>query len=100
VACGVPRWRELAKTRGIIGTPLLEIHTRFMKPATYGETLEVHTNVEEWAIKTFRHRHVVKRGDVLICEGTEVRAFCERDPANPERIRSIPIPEDIKALCL
>ena len=100
MACGVPPWRELVKTRGIIGTPLLEIHTRFMKPATYGETIEVHTTVEEWAIKTFRHRHVVRRGDDILCEGTEVRAFCQRDPANPDRIRAIPIPEDIKALCL
>jgi len=100
LACGLPPWRQLARTRGIIGTPLLEVHTRFLKPATYGETLEVHTTVEEWAIKTFRHRHVVRRGADLICEGTEVRAFCMRDPADPERIRSIPIPEDLKALCL
>jgi len=100
MACGVPPWRELVKTRGIIGTPLLEIHTRFLKPATYGETIEIHTTVEEWAIKTFRHRHVVRRGDDLLCEGTEVRAFCQRDPANPDRIKAIPIPEDLKALCL
>ena len=100
MACGVPPWRELVKTRGIIGTPLLEIHTRFLKPATYGETIEIHTTVEEWAIKTFRHRHVVRRGDDVLCEGTEVRAFCQRDPANPDRIKAIPIPEDIKALCL
>ena len=100
MACGVPPWRELAKTRGIIGTPLLEIHTRFLKPATYGETIEVHTTVEAWAAKTFTHRHVVRRGDDLLCEGTEVRAFCQRDAANPDRIRAITIPEDIKALCL
>ena len=100
MACGVPPWRELVKTRGIIGTPLLEIHTKFLKPATYGETIEVHTSVEEWSAKTFRHRHLVKRGDVLICDGTEVRAFCQRDPGNPDRIQAIPIPEDIKALCL
>jgi 4-hydroxybenzoyl-CoA thioesterase len=99
VACGVPTWRELVKTTGIIGTPLLEIHTRFMRPATYGETITIHTTVEEWAIKTFRHRHVVKRGDTVLCEGTEVRAFCIRDPADPERIKSIPIPDDIKSLC-
>ena len=99
VACGVPTWRELVKTTGIIGTPLLEIHTRFLRPATYGETITIHTTVEEWAIKTFRHRHVVKRGDTLLCEGTEVRAFCIRDPADPERIKSIPIPDDIKSLC-
>lgn len=100
MACGVPPWRELARTRGIVGTPLLEIHTRFLKPATYGETIEVHTTVEEWAIKTFRHRHVVRRGDEVLCEGTEVRAFVVRDTANPDRIKAIPIPEDIKALCL
>lgn len=100
MACGVPPWRELVKTRGIIGTPLLEIQTKFLKTATYGETIEVHTSVEHWAAKTFRHRHVVRRGDDILCEGTEVRAFCQRDPANPDRIRAIPIPEDIKALCL
>jgi 4-hydroxybenzoyl-CoA thioesterase len=55
--------------------------------------------VEDWAAKTFRHRHVVKRGDTVLCEGTEVRAFCIRDPENPERIKAIPVPEDIKALC-
>jgi 4-hydroxybenzoyl-CoA thioesterase len=32
VKCGVPTWRELVKTTGIIGTPLLEIHTIFKKP--------------------------------------------------------------------
>ena len=99
MACGVPPWRELLKTRGIVGTPLLEIHTRFLKPATYGETIEVHTTVESWAAKTFRHRHRVLRGEDLLCEGTEVRAFVERHPDAPDRIRAIPIPEDIKALC-
>ena len=47
-----------------------------------------------------RHRHVIERGDDVLCEGTEVRTFAIRDPENPERIRSIPIPEDIKAPCL
>ena len=99
MAQGIPPWRELVKTRGIIGTPLLEIHTRFMRPATYGETIHVHTTVEEWAAKTFRHRHVVKRGETVLCEGTEVRAFCIRDPDNADRIKAIPVPEDIKSAC-
>lgn len=100
MACGVEPWRVLEKTRGIVGTPLLEIHTRFVKSATYGETIEVHTTVEEWNAKTFRHRHVVRRGDDLICEGTELRVFVQRDKDDRDRLRSIPIPEDIKALCL
>jgi 4-hydroxybenzoyl-CoA thioesterase len=97
VQCGVPPWRELVKTRGIVGTPLLEIHTRFLKAATYGEQLAVLTCVEEWRAKAFIQRHRVTRGDDLICEGTEVRAFVVREEGG--RLRAIPVPEDIRALC-
>ncbi len=96
---GVPPWRELVKTTGIIGTPLLEINTKFMRPATYGETLQIHTSIEEWRDKVFVHRHLIQRGDELLCEGGEVRAFCMRLPDDPDRIKAIPIPADIKALC-
>ncbi len=98
--CGIPPWRELALTRGIIGTPLLEIHTRFIKPATYGERLQVHTSVQEWREKVFVHKHVVQRGSTVLCEGTETRAFCTRHPDDPQRIKAIAVPEDIKARCL
>lgn len=97
-ARGVPPWRELEKQRSIVGTPLLEIHTRFLRPATYGDELQVVTTIESWAHKTFTHRHRVLRGDELLCEGTEVRAFVVRDAHNG-RIRAIQVPEDIKALC-
>ncbi|MFM8610363.1 MAG: acyl-CoA thioesterase [Burkholderiaceae bacterium] len=99
MACGVPPWRELKKSRGIIGTPLLEIHTKFMRTATYGERLQVHTCVEEWRDKVFIQHHRVMRGDTLLCEGRETRAFCMHPPGEPDRIKAIPVPEDIKALC-
>jgi len=95
--CGVPPWRELQKTTGIIGTPLLEIHTKFLRPATYGETIEVHTTVEEWRAKVLIQHHRIVRGDDLICEGRETRAFVVRQPDG--RLKAIPVPEDIKALC-
>ena len=99
VQCGVPPWRELVKTTGIIGTPLLELHTKFMRSATYGETLQIHTSVIEWRDKVFMHRHVVMRGGDVLCEGTEVRAFVIHSTEKPDRIKSIPVPEDIKLLC-
>jgi len=99
MSCGLPPWRELARTRGIIGTPLLEIHTRFFQTATYGQTLQIHTRVKEWRNKVFIHEHTVKRGDDLICEGLETRAFCVQHPDDPNRIKAIPDPEDIIALC-
>jgi len=97
--CGVPPWRELVKTRGIVGTPLLEINTKFMKAVTYGETITVTTHVEEWREKVFVQVHSVMRGDELVCVGREVRAFVKRDENDPDRLRAIAVPEDIKALC-
>ena len=97
--CGVAPWRELVKTRGIVGTPLLEIATRFITAATYAEELEIATHVSEWRAKVFVQQHRVTRGGTLICEGRETRAFVRRDADNPDRLRAIPIPDDIRALC-
>jgi len=97
--CGVPPWRELVKTRGIVGTPLLEINTKFIKSVTYGETIRITTWIEEWRAKVFVQMHRVTRGEDLICEGREVRAFVQRDAGDPDRLRAIPVPEDIKGLC-
>ncbi len=105
VQCGVPTWRELVKTTGILGTPLLEVQTRFSTAATYGETLVVATHVEEWRAKVFVqiHRLTRERADGgtpdLICEGREVRAFVRRDPADGDRLRAVPVPADIRQLC-
>ncbi len=97
--CGVPSWRELEAERSIVGTPLLEIQTQFRLPATYGDVLEIRTTVDEWNERTFLQRHVVMRGSDTICEGTELRAFCVRRVDLPGRLRTIPIPEDIRVLC-
>jgi 4-hydroxybenzoyl-CoA thioesterase len=102
--CGVPPWRELVKTRGIVGTPLLEINPTFTQAATDGETLLGTTHVEEWRNKVIVQVHRITRarpdgGEDLICEGREVRAFVKRDEHDPDRLRAIPVPEDIRLLC-
>jgi len=97
--CGVPPWHELERRQGIVGTPLLEIQVRFLRPATYGESLRVLTRVAEWREKVFIQHHRVVRGDDLLCEGTETRAFCVRDPADPKRLRAVPVPEFVRVAC-
>ena len=97
--CGVPPWRVLERERGIVGTPLIEINTKFLKTVTYGETIDISTHVEEWRAKVFIQIHRVTRGDDVVCEGREVRAFVKRDADNPDRLRAIPVPDDIRALC-
>ena len=99
VACGVPVWSELVKTTGIIGTPVLEINVKYVSPAKYGETIRISTSIAEWREKVFVQKHVVTRGETLLCEGTDVRAFVTKHPNDPDRIKAIPVPADIKAMC-
>ena len=60
--------------------------------ATVVGSVQAGRNVSVWY-------NVVMRGDTVLCEGTETRAFCIKHPDDPTRIKAIPVPEDIKALC-
>jgi 4-hydroxybenzoyl-CoA thioesterase len=95
--CGLPPWHAMTELPQCIGAPLLEIHTRFHTPATYGERIDVHTVIEEWRGKVFIQRHRIVRGDTLICEGRETRALCIREADG--RLKAVPVPEFIRAAC-
>jgi 4-hydroxybenzoyl-CoA thioesterase len=97
VGCGLRPWHAMPEIPGCVGAPLLEIHTRFVTSATYGEQLDVHTDVEEWRGKVFIQHHRVMRGDTLICEGRETRALCVK--AADGRLKAIPVPDFIRAAC-
>jgi 4-hydroxybenzoyl-CoA thioesterase len=47
----------------------------------------------------FVQKHLITRGETVICEGREVRAFITRHPDNPDRIKAIRVPDDIRAKC-
>jgi len=103
IQCGVPPWHETEKASGLIGTPLVDTHARFVKTASYGDTLQIHTHVAEWRDKSFVQRYQIKRenadGSVdLIMECDEVRIFAAHRE-DGKGIRAIPIPADIRALC-
>ena len=95
--CGVPRWEETTKTLGVIGTPLVDTHTRFVKAASYGDTLEIAVRITEWRDKSFVQTYRVARGDELILECEEVRIFAARREGGG--IRAVPIPPEIRSLC-
>jgi 4-hydroxybenzoyl-CoA thioesterase len=97
--CGVPTWAETERTMGIIGTPIVDTKARFLKTATYGETLAIHTRISEWRSKSFVINYVVKRGEDIILEAEDVRIFAERRDDGKNGIRALPIPESIKQLC-
>jgi 4-hydroxybenzoyl-CoA thioesterase len=97
VVRGVPTWRECEARWGIIGTPIVDAHSKFMKPAVYGERLAIETDVVEWRRSSFVQRHRIWRGGDLLVEGHEVRVFAARG-AGGQGIKAVPVPEGIRAL--
>ena len=94
---GVPRWEETTETLGVIGTPLVDTHTRFVKSASYGDTLQIAVAIPEWRDKSFVQTYRVTRGEDLILECEEVRIFAARREGGG--IRAVPIPLQIRRLC-
>jgi 4-hydroxybenzoyl-CoA thioesterase len=99
VSCGVPAWRDLERDTGIIGTPALEVTSRFLHPVSYGDTLTVTTSVAAWRGRSFVLQHELRRGDLLCAEAREVRAFAVRREDDALRLRTVAVPEDIAAKC-
>lgn len=97
--CGVPPWHETRKTHGIIGTPLVETRATFMLPASYGDDLEVRSSVEHWGERSFSMAHRIWRGDTQLAEIVEKRVFATRHPEDPARIKAVPVPAEIRAMC-
>ena len=95
----MPPWHETTKTHGIIGTPLVETNARFVRPASYGDDIEVRSSIEQWGNKSFRMVHRIRRGDTELAEIVEKRVFAARHPEDPTRMQAVPIPEDFKAKC-
>lgn len=97
IQCGVPRWEETEAASGLIGTPVVDTHSRFVKTATYGDELRIAVSIPEWRGKSFVQAYRVTRGEDLIMECQEVRIFAGRRPDGS--IYALPIPQDIRALC-
>ncbi|MEP6825136.1 MAG: acyl-CoA thioesterase [Ramlibacter sp.] len=97
VECGVPPWHETEKTLGVIGTPLVDTHAKFLQTASYGDTLQIHTQVAQWRGKSFVQRYRVLRGEDAIMECDEVRIFAGRKEDG--RMFAWEIPAQIRQLC-
>jgi 4-hydroxybenzoyl-CoA thioesterase len=97
IQCGVPPWHETETSMGVIGTPLVDTHAKFIRTASYGDVLQIHASVAEWRSKSFVQRYRVTRGDEPIMECDEVRIFGGR--REDGSMRALPVPDEIRRLC-
>lgn len=91
---GIPPQRLIAE-RGIY-LPIADAHGRFHRPGNLGDELVMESQVVEWRESFFLVKHRALRGEELILEGEELRAWVERHPEDARRFRTLAIPDDVK----
>jgi 4-hydroxybenzoyl-CoA thioesterase len=88
---------EFLKAHNCAGIPLVDTRARFLIPAKYGDDVVVESTVKEFRRSSFDVEHRLIKGAELAVEGLETRVWTGRDPTDPDKIRSQPIPEEVLA---
>jgi 4-hydroxybenzoyl-CoA thioesterase len=95
-ALGVNKY-EMIRKYGINGIPMVDVGARFIIPSVFGEVVTIESTVAEIKRSSFRMQHRLFKGDALAVEGFEIRVWTGRDPDNPDKLKSRPIPDEVVA---
>ena len=95
-ALGMTKY-EFLKAHDILGYPLVDARASFLVPSKYCDEVVVETTIAEFRRASFVVQHRLWKGDELGVEGMETRVWAIRDPSDPERIKSAPIPAEVRA---
>lgn len=88
---------ELTQHFGIMGLPLVDARANFIKPAKFGDIVEIASQVAEFRRSSFEIEHRLSVNGELAVEGGETRVWAVRDKTNPEKIGAAAIPADVIA---
>jgi len=88
---------EFVKAYDSIGYPMVDTRARFLLPTRYGDDVVIETEITEIKRSSFEIRHRLIKDGALAVEGFETRVWVGRDPADPDRIRAKPLPDEMVA---
>lgn len=88
---------EMVKEYDIVGIPMVDTGAKFYIPSKWGETITIESEISDWKRSSFDVSHRVFKGEELAIEGHETRVWVGRHPDDPEKIKSRPIPDEVKA---
>ena len=87
---GYPSRQMLEEGKGM---PLMEALCRFRSPLLVGDIIKVVSEITEIRNRAFRVAHTFYRGDTLVAEGYEVRAWVENQGGS---LTAVPIPDYLR----
>ena len=88
---------SLMKEFGIVGLPIVDAHSEFLAPSSYGDMIEVTSWVSEWRDKTMITSHEIHNKGRLTVKGTEVRIWAKPHPEDPNRLQGQSIPDSLRS---
>ena len=88
---------DLSAAFGIVGLPLVDAGARFLGPARFGDVVELTSQVSEFRRSSFDVAHRLLVGGTVAVEGHETRVWAARDPTDPAKMKSQPIPSEVTA---
>jgi 4-hydroxybenzoyl-CoA thioesterase len=93
-ALGMTKFDYL-KAYDFLGHPLVETRARFRIPTRFGDEVAIETAIVACGRSSFKLEHRLTKAGTLAVEGSETRVWVNRDPDDPARMKSQPIPADV-----
>ena len=86
---------QLFKHYKFAGYPMVDTRARFLKPCKFGDDVVIETKVVKFGRSSFDVEHRITLNAELCVEAFDKRVWVERDPADPDKIKAAPVPQDI-----
>jgi 4-hydroxybenzoyl-CoA thioesterase len=89
---------ELGRRFGFAGFPIIDLNTKFLKPIRYDDRVQIYSTITSLRKSSFELRHCLTKDDVVAVECTQTRVWCVADSADPKKLKSSPVPEEVVKL--
>jgi 4-hydroxybenzoyl-CoA thioesterase len=86
---------EFLKYYRFLGYPMLATEARFVAPARFGDVVTIQTKLVKIGRSSFEVEHTLCKDGNIAVEASEKRVWTVQDPADPGRIKSQPIPDEV-----
>lgn len=88
--------RSWLKHYGIAGIPMVDIGARFLRPCSFGDVVEIRSEITELGRSSFSVQHTLSNNGQTAIEAHEKRVWVVR--SEDGGIRSAPLPDDVRRL--
>jgi 4-hydroxybenzoyl-CoA thioesterase len=89
--------QDLASVYNIVGIALVDARANFLKPAKFGDVVELASRISEFRRSSFDVEHKLSVNGALAVEGSESRVWAVRDKTDPDKIATAAIPPEVIA---